>query len=86
MIDQTISKAKIQLQSKFGNARSAGYDLLKVISLLETKIADLETEIASLKADAKSKTSKKSTTAKKPVAKKPAAKKAAPKKRSTTKK
>jgi len=80
MIDQTISKAKIQLQSKFGNARSAGYDLLKVINLLEAKIVDLETEIASLKADAKSKASKKS------ASKKPAAKKAAPKKRATTKK
>ena len=61
MYDEYISKAKIKMDSKFGDKKEACALLLKAIDLLKNEIVELKKP--------------KKPAAKKPAAKKPAAKK-----------
>tara|TARA_R110002012_G_scaffold23441_1_gene79560 strand:+ start:304 stop:513 length:210 start_codon:yes stop_codon:yes gene_type:complete len=61
MYDEYISKAKIKMDSKFGDKKEACALLLKAIDLLKNEIVELKKP--------------KKTAVKKPAAKKPAAKK-----------
>jgi|21_taG_2_1085346.scaffolds.fasta_scaffold110793_2 topoisomerase IA-like protein len=71
MYNEYISKAKIKMNSKFGDKKEACALLLKAIGLLQDEISDLKKP---------SKPAAKKPAAKKPAAKKPAAKKPAAKK------